>query len=183
MKHHYFRHEEMELFVRQRDLPRAMEFLRFATEVFAGDGRTIPPQFADDLKETCFPTQLDALRGSYTHHYPLFCRCVLPEDTLISMASSTDEPLFSISIFTYCPPRNRKAYYAYCGFLARAFLHLFKARPHWGKHFPLQYADVAPLYPRLEEFRALCRANDPHGVLRNGYTARVLALPPGRARN
>ena len=33
------------------------------------------------------------------------------------------------------------------------------------------------LQRRLEEFRALCAANDPHGVLRNGYTARVLALP------
>ena len=92
------------------------------------------------------------------------------------MASSTDEPLFSISVFTYCAPQKRKAYYAYCGFLARAFLHLFKARLHWGKHFPLEHADIAPLYPRLEEFRALCRRYDRAGMFRNGYTFRVLGL-------
>jgi hypothetical protein len=37
----------------------------------------------------------------------------------------------------------------------------------------------ARLYPRLAEFRALCRTVDPAGVLRNNYTARVLDLPPG----
>jgi hypothetical protein len=180
MQHHLFRHEEMELFVRQSDLEPAMEFLRHATEVFDGADKPLPATFAERLAGTGLAAELARLRGSYTHHYPLFCRRVMPEETLVSMGSSIDEPHISISIFTYCRPRVRKAYYAFCGFLARAFMHLFKARLHWGKHFPLNHADIAPLYPRLDEFRALCRSSDPNGVLRNGYTARVLALPPGK---
>jgi hypothetical protein len=58
-----------------------------------------------------------------------------------------------------------------------SILRLVDARLHWGKHFPLEYQDIASLYPRLAEFRALCRSVDPAGVLRNGYTARVLDLP------
>jgi hypothetical protein len=180
LKHHLFRHEEMELFVRQPDFEQAMEFLRHAIEVFDGSDQMMPAQFAERLRDTDLAAELTRLRGTYTHHYPVFCRRVLPDETLVSMGSSTDTPHISVSIFTYCRPHRRKAYYALCGFLARAFLHLFKARPHWGKHFPLSYADVAPLYPRLDEFRALCRTHDPNGILRNGYTARVLALPPGK---
>ena len=99
------------------------------------------------------------------------------------MAHRPTSRIFSISIFTYCAPRKRKAYYAFCLFLARALLHLFKARLHWGKHFPLQHADIAALYPRLETFRAICHAHDPNGVLRNDYTSRVLNLPPGKAKD
>jgi L-gulono-1,4-lactone dehydrogenase len=182
MKHHLFRHEEMELFIRQSDFARAMAFVQFATEAFAGSDAPLPDEFAG-LGETGLVAELARLRGSYTHHYPIFCRRVMPEETLVSMASSSDEPYLSVSIFTYCAPRKRKAYYAFCLFLARALLHLFKVRLHWGKHFPLQHADVAPLYPRLDEFRALCDACDPNGILRNGYTSRVLALPRGAKRN
>jgi hypothetical protein len=184
LKHHLFRHEEMELFVRQSDFARAMEFLRFATEAFAGSDAPVPPEFATQLGDTGLVAELARLRGSYTHHYPIFCRRVMPEETLVSMASSADEPYISVSIFSYCAPRKRKAYYAFCLFLARALLQLFKTRLHWGKHFPLQHADIAPLYPRLDEFRALCDACDPNGVLRNGYTAQVLALalPRGARR-
>lgn len=119
------------------------------------------------------------MAGTYVHHYPLFVRRVLPEDTMISTAASIDGPIYSISVFTYDGPSHRDAYYSFCSLLARALLKLVGARLHWGKHFPLHYADIAPLYPRLEEFRALCQRYDPDGVLRNAYTTHVLALPAG----
>jgi hypothetical protein len=125
--------------------------------------------------------ELTVKRGSYTHHYPLFCRRILPEETLISMTAAAPEPMYSISIFTYNRPGRRDAYYAFCFFLAHALRRLVDAKLHWGKHFPFEYADIAPLYPRLEEFRAICISHDPNGVLRNGYTKRVLNLPPGPA--
>jgi hypothetical protein len=179
MKHNYFRHEEMELFVRQSDLPRTMAFLRAAIDLCAGAEARFPDELAQQLKQSGCYDQLVALRGSYLHHYPLFCRRVMPEDTMISMAASADEPFFSISIFTYDPAGKRSRYYAFCAIVARTLLALVNARLHWGKHFPLQYADIAPLYPRLDEFRALASTLDPGGVLRNGYTTRVLALPRG----
>jgi hypothetical protein len=53
------------------------------------------------------------------------------------------------------------------------------ARLHWGKHFPLEFADIAPLYPEMEKFRQLSRLNDSSGVFRNDFTKRVLGLAPG----
>jgi hypothetical protein len=178
--HHYlFRHEEMEIFVSEAELPRAMRFLRASIELFADIDTVFPEEFQAVLKDTGSQAAIAAKRGSYVHHYPLFCRRVLPEETLISMTASADGPMYSISVFTYDRPGHRDAYYAFCAFLAHSLLKLVNAKLHWGKHFPLEYADIAPLYPRLEEFRALCAAHDRNGVLRNGYTARVLNLPPG----
>src|SRR6266478_3672865 len=178
--HHYlFRHEEMEIFVSETDLPRALRFLRASIEIFADVDTVCPEEFQAVLADTGFDEVIAAKRGSYVHHYPLFCRRVLPEETLISMTASVDEPMYSISIFTYDRPGRRDAYYAFCSFLAHSLLKLVNARLHWGKHFPFEYADIIRLYPRLDEFRALCMAHDRNGVLRNGYTARVLNLPPG----
>jgi L-gulono-1,4-lactone dehydrogenase len=179
--HHYlFRHEEMELFVRESDLARAISFVRTAIETFAAIDQASPDEFRAHLREIGLEQALTEYRGTYTHHYPLFCRRILPDQTMISMTAPADEPMYSISIFTYDPPGRRDPYYAFCRFLAYSLLRLVNARLHWGKHFPFQYGDIAAQYPRLEEFRALCQSHDPDGVLRNGYTRRVLNLPSGR---
>jgi hypothetical protein len=109
--------------------------------------------------------------------YTLFCPTVLPEDTMISMASSIDESIYSISIFTYNAPARREPYYAFCSVLG-ARCGSWSAHACTGAKQPLECADSAPLYPRLEEFRTFCRRHDANGVLRNGYTERVLDLPP-----
>jgi xylitol oxidase len=67
------------------------------------------------------------------------------------------------------------------GLLARALNRLYDARPHWGKYFPLHHADLARLYPRLADFRALCQRYDARGALRNRYVASVLGFDVGRA--
>jgi len=180
-RHYLFRHEEMEIFVKESDLARAVGFVRASIECFAAVDRVIPDEFLAYLREVGFEQELSELRGTYTHHYPLFCRRILRDETMISMTACADEPMYSISIFTYDPPRRRDAYYAFCRFLAHSLLKLVNARLHWGKHFPFRYSDIAPQYSRLQEFRALCQTNDPRGVLRNGYTKRVLDLPPGQA--
>jgi hypothetical protein len=179
LKHDLFRHEEMELFVREADLARAMEVVRAAIEVCAGTATPVPPDVEKQLREVAAYDALLALRGSYVHHYVVFCRRVMPDDTLVSMAASADQPYYSVSIFTYDRPERRQPYYELCGWLARSLLQLVDARLHWGKHFPLEHQDIARLYPRFAEFRALCRTVDPAGILRNNYTARVLDLPPG----
>jgi L-gulono-1,4-lactone dehydrogenase len=177
--HYLFRHEEMEIFVSEADLSRTLRFLRASIELFADTGTVFPEEFRAVLADTGSDEVIAAKRGRYVHHYPLFCRRVLPDETLVSMTASVDEPMYSISIFTYDRPGRRDAYDAFCSFLAHSLLKLVNARLHWGKHFPFEHADIARLYPRLEEFRALCVAHDRNGVLRNGYTARVLNLPPG----
>ncbi|MDQ8731635.1 D-arabinono-1,4-lactone oxidase [Bradyrhizobium sp. LHD-71] len=179
-QHDLFRHEEMELFVREADLSFVLRFLRAAVEFFSGDASTFPDELAARLRQANLATMLEGKHGSFVLHYPLFVRRILPEETLISMAAAADGPLYSVSIFTYDPPRQREPYYAFCLFVARALRTLVGARLHWGKHFPLSHSEIAVLYPELERFRAICRTHDPHGVLRNTYTARVLDLAPGK---
>jgi xylitol oxidase len=60
--------------------------------------------------------------------------------------------------------------------LATAFARLYSARPHWGKYNPLPAAEIAPLYPSLERFRAICLAHDPNGVFQNAYTKMILGV-------
>ena len=174
--HDFFRHEEMELFVAERDLGRATEFLRTAVEAFSQAAGPALATLRAEISEAKLPDHVDGLAGSYVHHYPLFFRRMPPEETMISMGASMDEPVYSISIFTYDRPGQRASFYAFCSLVARVLVKQVGARLHWGKHFPLEHADIAPLYPRLEEFRALCRRYDSAGMFRNGYTFRVLGL-------
>ncbi len=50
------------------------------------------------------------------------------------------------------------------------------ARPHWGKVFTAGADQLAPLYPRFDDFRALVAKHDPDGVFRNDFLARKLGL-------
>lgn len=50
----------------------------------------------------------------------------------------------------------------------------FAARPHWGKLFTLEAEQIAPLYPRFDDFRQLAQRYDPHGLFRNDFVRRVL---------
>ncbi|MCU1599070.1 MAG: alditol oxidase [Actinomycetota bacterium] len=50
------------------------------------------------------------------------------------------------------------------------------ARPHWGKVFRAGVDQVAPLYPRVDDFRALVQKYDPNGLFRNDFLARKLGL-------
>ena len=47
----------------------------------------------------------------------------------------------------------------------------FAARPHWAKVFSLNAAQLAPLYPRIADFRALTQQLDPGGKFRNKFLA------------
>ena len=174
MGHYFFRHEEMEMFVPQSALAEALEVLRYATDVCAGEAGATSARIKEKLAASGLHEELLGLRGSYTQHYPLFIRRLLPDDALVSMGSSMSEPLYSISVFTYHAPGARAGYYAFCGWLARCMNALFGARLHWGKHFPLGAAETARAYPRLEAFKRICRTLDPRGVFRNEYIARVL---------
>lgn len=182
MGHDLFRHEEMELFVPESRLADAVEILRVAVELFAGGDAPVCAPIEAKLRALGLYDELLRLRGSYTLHYPLFFRRVLADDTLVSMTASATEPYYSVGVFTYFPPQERNAYYAFCGWLAHCLFALAGARLHWGKYFPLGFAETARMYPRLEAFRQFCVQRDPSGVFRNTYTERVLGLAPGRVQ-
>lgn len=175
LNHQYFRHLEMELFVPESRLPEALEVVREVLAVFAGEAERPSDAVAARLREAGTLEAVLDRRGSYTHHYPISIRRVLPDDTLISMTAGADEPRHAVSFFTY-QRGSRRDFYEMAGTLARTLLRLHGARPHWGKYFPLTHEEIAPLVPGLPEFREVCRSVDPRGVFRNAYTSRVLGF-------
>lgn len=177
LRHDLFRHEEMELFIPKRNLVRATEAVTHIITVAAGGGTPTPADdVLDALSQAGVERDLERLRGTYVHHYLLPFRRVPQDDTLISMASGDDAPYYSLSFFTYAPPAAREPYYEVCAVIAKTLAVAFDARPHWGKHNPLAYEDVAHLYPRMDEFHRQCDAVDPHGTFSNAYTRRALGI-------
>ena len=57
-----------------------------------------------------------------------------------------------------------------------AALEPFGARPHWGKVFATAPEMLDSLYPRLDDFRALLRTNDPAGKFRNELVQRLIQV-------
>ncbi len=174
LNHEYFKHLEMEVFIPARNIYQATKLVYYVTSLFAGIEETLPDEVASELKKINMLETLMEHKGSYTHHYPLFFRRVLPDDTLISMTSGSNEPYYTISFFTYQEPRTQ--FYEFAGFLAHSLTQLYEVRLHWGKYYPLNNSDIAQKYPRLEEFRQICQKTDPKGVFRNDYAKRVLGF-------
>lgn len=170
MEHELFRHLEIELFVPAKHLKAATEFVRATLATCSGSDTDLSP-IPDDLRD-----DLLRHRGTFTHHYPVTFRRVLPDDTLLSATAGATEPWYAISFITYVEPRE--PFLRMADFLARGMAELFDARAHWGKYFPLGPEDVAKSFPRLPEFRALCDRVDPHGVFRNAFVRRVLFGEP-----
>lgn len=168
MEHELFRHLEMELFVRRSQLPAAMGYVEQVLRHFGGDAASFPLPLGEETA------------GRYVHHYAICIRKVLSDDALISMTSGCDEPHYAISLITYARPSERAGFLACMDFLAHQMATLFGAKPHWGKHCPLDSAELARLYPQLPRFAEICRAHDPAGVFRNGWLEGALF---GRARS
>jgi plasmid stabilization system protein ParE len=165
MKHELFRHLEIEIFVAGRQVRRAAAFVQEILAAF---------ETRNELERIGMGQALETLRGSFTHHYVVAFRRVRPDDTLISMTAAADEPWYAISFITCSEPRDR--FLAMGTFLLKSMIRLFGARPHWGKFCPLTKEEAAHLYPRLADFRAICRRVDPHGVFQNDFTRRVLGF-------
>src|SRR5262249_17920518 len=148
--------------------------VRHVLAAFDDKAAVIPEETSSVLKQISMYETLLQHRGTFTFHYPVTFRRVLPDDTLISMSSGSDDSSYALSFITYVETRERL--FELASFLARSMTALFGARLHWGKHFPLTSVKTERAYPHLEEFRRLCRKTDPRGVFRNEYTDRVLGF-------
>lgn len=176
LRHDLFQHLEMELFVPERNMQKAMDMARYITEVFAGIVNEDSGNVVQELKRVDKYDKLMEHNGFFTHHYPIYCRQIKPDDTLISMTAGTKEWYFSVSFFTYLAPGKREHFYEFVKFVAQVFVELYDTRLHWGKYFPLSYDDVKNLYPSFRRFRQLCEKVDPNGVFQNEYTSYVLGF-------
>lgn len=169
-EHELFRHMEIEMFVPRAHVHAATEHIRAVVTVCDGSAE-LDASVAERLRTAGLVDDLLALRGVFTHHYPICTRRVLPDETMVSM-SSGGEPWYAFSFITLEEPRD--GFQRMAEYLARSMAQLFGARPHWGKYFPLGAEAVRILYPRLGEFAEVCRQFDPHGVFQNDFTRRML---------
>jgi hypothetical protein len=102
MEHELFRHLEIELFVRRSQLAAALDYVQQTLRFFGGEAGPLPLPLGEGRGEClAFPIVgqhphpnplpmgegMAELAGSYIHHYAICIRKVLPDDTLISMAS------------------------------------------------------------------------------------------------
>lgn len=176
LAHYLFRHLEMELFIPKNNLKETVETIKILTDWFGGNLNKLDESFKKKLTKISFLKEIEKRKGFYTHHYPLFFRRILPDETLISATGGAKEPYYSVSFFTYLAPEDRSFFYEYCSFMAQILTKLYGVKIHWGKYFPLEYKDIAHLYPDLNQFKDLCRKNDPSGVFQNEFTKIALGF-------
>ncbi len=188
MKHHLFRHLEIELFVQRHQLPDALLFLKNTLDASACQQGKLDSEFQRQLSEAESSDEVEKIRGRYCHHYPICVRKILPDDTLISMASNaginnengsdaenkmglrSNEAWYSITLTNYDRGQKRERFEELTAFLAKSMMCLFDARPHWGKLCPLPTTVLRNLYPAFEDFQEVCDRVDKDGVFRNQWT-------------
>ena len=174
MRHELFRHIEIELFVARPRLAEALEFVREVIRSFDGEPAALSPETRRRLDAIGLLDELLRATGTYTHHYAICVRRVLPDDTLISMTAGEEGPCYAISFISYAGSDDRAGFFGFASLLAESMAELFAARPHWGKVCPLGARRIEALYPRLGEFREICLARDPNGVFRNRWISEVV---------
>jgi FAD/FMN-containing dehydrogenase len=174
MEHELFRHIEIEVFVRRSKLLTAVEFTKEILQCFGGNVAAVCPATRQQLEQIGLRDELLSAAGTYTHHYAICIRRVLPDDTLMSMSSGDDEPYYALSFISYARPAAREGFFRFAHFLASSMASLFDARPHWGKVCPLDRDEIRRLYPRLPEFQQACESIDPAGVFRNSWVENTL---------
>ena len=174
MEHELFRHIEIEVFVKRLQLSAAIAFVQELLRHFDGEPDALSPATQERLQSFGLLEALAPCAGSYTHHYVICVRRVLPDDTLISMASDNDEDCYALSFISYASPSDREGFFQFAKHLVRTTAALFQARPHWGKHCPIDSETVAALYPNLAEFQSICSSFDPTGRFRNEWVSRLL---------
>jgi FAD-linked oxidoreductase len=131
--------------------PRGVKFNELEYVVPASDG-------VDCVRELA-----EAIRGrKMLGIYPLEMRFIKADDGWLSPFYQRDA--VSISVHQYYKQPHGELFG-----LAEAIFARYGGRPHWGKMHNLKAADLARLYPRFDEYRALRRRLDPQGKLLNAH--------------
>ncbi|MCA9216189.1 MAG: FAD-binding protein [Planctomycetales bacterium] len=174
MDHALFRHIEIEMFVTDERLAESLAYVQCVIRAFAGESDALC-DWHSKLEEISLLEPLSSLIGTYTHHYPICVRKILPDDTLISPASG-NQARYSISFISYQRTNDRDGYDSFAEFVAYSMAELFGARPHWGKVCPLDDTLIDTLYPKLSAFRDACAELDPSGRFSNEWTESRLRI-------
>jgi FAD-linked oxidoreductase len=128
---------------------RGVKFNELEYAVAAADGVDCIRELAEAIRRKRVPGV-----------YPLEMRFIKSDDGWLSPFYQRDS--VSISVHQY----HKQEYRELFG-LAESIFRGYGGRPHWGKLHSLKAADLARLYPRFDDYRALRRRLDPEGKLLN----------------
>lgn len=106
-------------------------------------------------------------RSDWRIGFPIEVRHAPADDIPLSSASGRDTVYLAFHV-----PMNTD-HREYFGGI-EAIMRDFGGRPHWGKLHTRTAADLAPVYPKWDEFIAMRDRLDPHRVFANSYLDRVL---------
>ena len=98
--------------------------------------------------------------------FPVEVRFTAGDDATLSTAHGRESAYIAVHMFKGMPFDD---YFREVG----AIMSDYSGRPHWGKMHFLDAGQLASLYPRWDEFQAIRRELDPHGVFANRYTERI----------
>ncbi len=109
----------------------------------------------------------EANRPKHGVAFPIEVRFVAADDSLLSPSHQRDTCYIAVH-------QDRKRDWRPYFRAVEAIAGDYDGRPHWGKRHFRTAADLAPLYPRWDDFRRIRARLDPEGVFANAYTDRVL---------
>lgn len=108
----------------------------------------------------------------YPVSFPFELRFTAPDDAFLGTAHGRETAYLAVHAYVGMPYEELFAAVAsICGAVG--------GRPHWGKRHELTAAELAPRYPRWEDFQAVRAALDPQGVFGNAWTDRTLGPAGG----
>ena len=99
-------------------------------------------------------------------HFPVEYRYVKGDDIWLSPFYQRDS--VAISVHQYVGMDYERYFRG-----AEAIFRRYGGRPHWGKMHTLGARELAPLYPRWDDFQRLRSALDPCGLFMNPYLERL----------
>jgi FAD-linked oxidoreductase len=103
-----------------------------------------------------------------TTGFPIEYRAVAADDVWLSPFYGRESA--TIAVHQYYKMDTTELFAA-----CEAIFRSYGGRPHWGKRHTLTASDVALLYPKFEDFRAVRRKYDQHGKFLNDHLAAIFA--------
>ncbi len=104
--------------------------------------------------------------------WPIEVRFVAADDSLLSPSHEQDSCYVAVH-------QDRKLDWRRYFTAVESAARELGGRPHWGKRHIRSAADLAPLYPRWDDFQRIRARLDPTGTFSNAYTDRVLGPVKG----
>jgi L-gulono-1,4-lactone dehydrogenase len=106
-------------------------------------------------------------RSGWRVSFPVEVRSAPADDVWLSTAHGRDSVYLAFHVNAHT---DHRAYFAGVEQVMKAY----GGRPHWGKLHTRTAADLAPAYPRWDDFAAVRNRTDPDRIFGNDYLARVL---------